>query len=203
MLTSEKRLVVEDKVQLPRLYMCWLTPSYLSPGDAEMDLLSLILGKGKNSRLYKRLVYELQIAQNVEVYQASKRLESRFIIDVTARQGHTLGELEKVVQEEIDRIRQQSPSSRELDRVLNQTEATFIRRMEELTDRAIQMTNYQMTAGNPDYFKEDLNRYKAIDPDDLKSAAQTYLQDQARFILGIVPAGQKNMAAAASQGVRQ
>lgn len=87
--------------------------------------------------------------------------------------------------------------------MLNQTEASFIRRMEELTGRAIQMTNYQMLTGNPDYFQEDLARYRAIDPDDLRSAAQTNLSDQARFILSIVPVGQKNLAAAAHQEVRQ
>jgi zinc protease len=203
LLTREKRLVVEDKVQLPRLYMCWVTPPNFAPGDAEMDLLSMILGKGKNSRLYKRLVYDLQIAQNVEVNQASGRLASRFIIDATARNGHTLGELEKVIQEELDQIRSQSPSGGELDRVLNQTEASFIRRMEELTGRAIQMTNYQMLTGNPDYFQEDLARYRAIGPDDLRSAVQTYLSDQARFIFSIVPVGQKNLAAAVLQEVRQ
>lgn len=201
-LESEKRLVVEDKVQLPRLYICWLTPANFCPGDAEMDLLAMILGRGKNSRLYKRLVYEMQAAQNVDVSQFSGRLGSRFIIEVTARSGHTLAELEKVIQEEIERIRGEAPSGKELDRVVNQTEASFIRRMEGFTFRAIQMTNYRMLTGNPDYFQEDLNRYRAVDPDDIRSAAQTYLRDEARFILSIVPEARKNPADSARREVR-
>jgi zinc protease len=62
-LQNEKRLVVEDRVQLPRLYMVWLSAPAMTPGDAELDLLSSVLAGGRNSRLYKRLVYDLQIAR--------------------------------------------------------------------------------------------------------------------------------------------
>ncbi|NUM79012.1 insulinase family protein, partial [candidate division KSB1 bacterium] len=70
-LNEEKRLILEDRVQLPRLYMAWLTPPLFSPGDAEMDLTASVLAGGKNSRLYKRLVYDLQIAQDVSAFQNS------------------------------------------------------------------------------------------------------------------------------------
>ena len=98
-LSSEKRIVQEDKVQLPRLYMAWLTPAGYTPGDAELDLLANVLAGGKNSRLYKRLVYDMQIAQDVSAYQASATLGSTFRIIVTARAGYTLSEIERVVQE--------------------------------------------------------------------------------------------------------
>ena len=70
-MTEEKRVVLEDKVQLPRLMMVWLTPAAYQPGNAEMDLVSNLLSGGKNSRLYKKLVYEMQIAQSVSAYQDS------------------------------------------------------------------------------------------------------------------------------------
>ena len=70
-LTSVKRQTLTDQVRLPRLYLAWLTPRLFAPGDAALDVLSSILAGGKNSRLYKRLVYDTQMAQDVTAYQAS------------------------------------------------------------------------------------------------------------------------------------
>ena len=75
-----------DRVQLPRLYLAWHTPAGLEPGDAAMDVIAGLLTGGKNARLYRRLVYELQIAQDVQAFQNSRPLGSLFIINATARQ---------------------------------------------------------------------------------------------------------------------
>jgi zinc protease len=112
-LAGEKRLTIEDRVQLPRLYMAWISPAMFSPGDAELDLLSSILAGGKNSRLYKRLVYDMQIAQDVSAFQESQRVTSEFQIVATPRAGHTLAELESVIQEEVARIKTEPPTARE------------------------------------------------------------------------------------------
>ncbi|RPJ60265.1 MAG: insulinase family protein [Acidobacteria bacterium] len=197
-LLEEKRLVFEDKVQLPRLYMAWLSPSAFAPGDAELDVVASVLASGKNSRLYKRLVYELQIAQDVSAFQASARLGSSFLIIATARQGHTLPELESVIQEEINRLKSQPPTAREVERVVNQFEAGFLSRMERIGSfggKADQLNHYYTTTGNPDYFNEDLGRYKALEPGDVSNAAQNYLLDKARVILSVVPNGKKELAA--------
>ncbi len=119
-LPQEKRVAFEDRVQLPRLYLAWLSPAQYSPGDAELDVLADILAGGKNSRLYKRLVYDLQIAQDVSAFQASQKQISSFEIVATARAGHSLPEIEKVVQEEIDRIKIEYPSKWEVERAVNQ-----------------------------------------------------------------------------------
>jgi len=197
-LGEEKRLLLEDKVQLPRVYMAWLTPAAFSPGDAELDVLASILVSGKNSRLYKRLVYELQIAQDVSAYQATARLGSTFRIVATARAGHTLSELEAVIQEEIDRLKKEPPSLREVQRVVNQIEAEFLSRMERVGGfggKADQLNHYYTVTGNPDYFNEDLARYKAVSPEDISNAAQTYLPGNARVILSVVPIGRKELSA--------
>ncbi|HYG19250.1 MAG TPA: pitrilysin family protein, partial [Ohtaekwangia sp.] len=109
MLIEEKRKVIEDKVQLPRLMMVWLTPPNYHPGNAEIDVISQLLTQGKNSRLYKRLVYDLQIAQSVSAYQDSKKLGSELMISVDARPGVKLGEIEKIILEEISRLQQEPP----------------------------------------------------------------------------------------------
>ncbi len=200
-LTKEKRLVLEDRVQLPRVYMAWLTPPKLSPGDAEMDVVANVLAGGKNSRLYKRLVYEMQIAQDVSAFQSSREASSFFCVIATARDGHTLAELEKVVQEEIDKLKAQPPELREVQRVINQYEAAFLSGLELVSNKSDQLNDYYKVTGNPDYFNEDLSRYLALEPDDVRSAVLTFLKNDGRVILSIVPKGKLNLAAEGSKQI--
>ncbi len=198
MLTTEKRVVMEDKVQLPRLQLVWLTPPCFQPGNAEMDLLASLLAGGKNSRLYKKLVYDLQIAQNVSSYQGSSKLSSEFYITVTARPNVTLTQLEKVVEEEIQKIKLEAPTNREVERIKNLFESGFIAQVESaggFSGKANQLNYYYYYTGNPDYFYEDLQRYKAIGATDLSAAARKYLGTDARVVMSIVPEGKKELAA--------
>jgi zinc protease len=197
-LTREKRFLLEDKVTLPRLYIAWHSPAIFLPGDAELDMVASVLASGKNSRLYKRLVYDLQIAQDVYAFQGSQRLSSTFQIVATARAGHTLSELEKVINEEIRTLQTTPPSDRELGRALNQYEASFLRRLEAVGGfygKADLLNAYFTNTGNPDYFQEDFSRYKALGPVDVQCAAATYLRSDGRVVLSVVPAGHPELAA--------
>ena len=89
-LTEERRLVHEDQVDLPRLTLAWVTPPVFSPADAALDVAAGVLATGKNSRLYRKLVYEKEVAQDVSASQESEELASIFKIVVTARKGHDL-----------------------------------------------------------------------------------------------------------------
>ncbi len=194
-LTAEKRVVLEDRVQLPRLYMCWLSPAIFAPGDAELDVAASVLAGGKNARLYKRLVYDMQIAQDVSAYQGSAELGSRFCITSTARSGHTLGEIESVIHEELDRLKADGPTAREVQRAVNQNEVGFLSQLESIFVKADQLDSYQFRTGNPDYFNEDLARYRALGPDDVQAIVQAVLKDDARVILSVVPQGKPELAA--------
>jgi zinc protease len=199
-LSEEKRLTLEDRVQLPRLYMAWITPPHLHPGDAALDVLAGVLASGKNSRLYKRLVYELEVAQDVSAVQGSQQLASTFQIAVTAREGHTLTEIEKLVQEEIDRVKNAPPAAREVERAVNQFEASFYHAMERVGGfggKADQLNAYAFAAGRPDFYNEDRARYLSLDARDVQSAARRYLSDGARVLLSVVPAGKTDLAARA------
>jgi zinc protease len=201
-LNEEKRIVLEDRVQLPRLYMGWLSPPGLSPGDAEMDVLSGILTDGKNSRLFKRLVYDLQVAQNVFSFQNSGRLASSFLIVATARSGVGLARLEEVIMEEVGRIIQDGPQTREVERAVNQTEANFLRQLERVGSfggKADQLNRYYFYTGNPDFFNEDLSRYGALDSTDIQAVAQHYLGSPGRVVLSVVPEGKTDLAAENSE----
>jgi zinc protease len=110
-LTGVQKKTITDRVQLPRLYMAWLTPRHFEPGDAALDMVADVLAGGKNSRLFKRLVYDMQIAQSVEAAQNSQALSSFFLIEATPRPGHTVVEIQKVIDEEIERLRPEPPSA--------------------------------------------------------------------------------------------
>ena len=103
-------MVVQDRVELPRVYMAWLTPPFFKDGDADADIAAGVLGRGRSSRLYKKLVYEKQIAQSVNAYQYSLMLGSMFGIEATARPGHTLQELETAIDEELAALRKEGPT---------------------------------------------------------------------------------------------
>lgn len=197
-LVKEKRAMLEDDVQLPRLVMAWITPPAYHPGNAEADIISRLMADGKTSRLYKRLVYDLQIAQSVVMYQDSKKHGSELYLFVDARAGVRLSQIEEIIDEEIRRLKSESPSQRELESAVNQIESEFISEIERtggFRGKANQLNHYFYYTGNPDYFNEDLNRYKALSVSDISSAARRYLEEDARVVLSIVPEGKKELAA--------
>src|SRR5438067_8187886 len=103
-LTGVQSKTITDRVQLPRLYLAWLTPRHLEPGDGALDVVADVLAGGKNSRLYKRLVYDMQIAQDVSAFQSSGAISSAFQIVATPRPGHAVGELHKAMDGEIQKL---------------------------------------------------------------------------------------------------
>ena len=138
-LTGVQRKTITDRVQLPRLYIAWLTPAHFAPGDAALDVVAQVLAGGKNSRLYKRLVYDLQIAQDVSAFQASAALGSHF--QSSSRRAPAgcdddrRGSDERItgiVDEEIAKLQAAPPAAREVERAINQIEASFYNRMERV-----------------------------------------------------------------------
>ena len=190
MLTAVKQQTITDRVQLPRVYLAWLTPHALAPGDAAMDLVGYVLAGGKNSRLYKRLVYDLQIAQNVVAYQNSQALSSYFLIRATPQPGHTTDELQAVIDEEIEKLRNEPPTDREVQRALNQIESSFYNSLERVggfSGKADQLNHYYTDTGNPDWFNEDLSRYRSLSSTDIRAAVQAFLPRDRRVELTVMP----------------
>jgi zinc protease len=190
MLTEVKRQTITDQVSLPRLYLAWMTPRAYAPGDATLDVVSSVLTGGKNSRLYKRLVYEEQMAQDVSAFQGSSALGSSFLVIATARRGRTVEELQKAIDEELDRLRSAPPEDREVQRALNQIEASFYRRMERaggFSGKADQLNAYYFAGGSPDFFAEDLARYTSLSPSDIQAAVVKWLPRDRRVELVVQP----------------
>jgi zinc protease len=189
-ITSERRAIIHDQVELPRVYMAWLTPSIFKPGDADADLASDILGGGKSSRLYKKLVYEKQIALDVSASQQSLILGSVFEIVVTARPGHTAVEMEKAVDEELAAFRKSGPTAVELERARNGVETGMIQGLERLGGFggvADRLNEYNHYLGNPGYFPEDVHRYQSATPDSIRAFAEAHLKPTSRVVVFGIP----------------
>jgi zinc protease len=189
-ITSERRAVIHDQVELPRVYMAWLTASIFKPGDADADLAAEILGGGKSSRLYKKLVYEKQIALDASASQQSLILGSVFQIEVTARPGHTAEEMEKAVDEELAAFRKSGPTTVELERARNGTETGMIQGLERLGGFggvADRLNEYNHYLGNPGYFPEDVHRYGSATTNSIRAFAEAQLKPTARVVVYGIP----------------
>ncbi len=189
-ITAERRMVIHDQVELPRVYMAWLTSPIFKPGDADADLASDILGGGKSSRLYKKLVYEKQIALDVSASQNSLILGSMFEIEVTARPGHTAQEMEKAIDEELAAFRKDGPTAAELERARNGVETRMIQGLERLGGFggvADRLNEYNHYLGNPGYFAEDVARYQKASIASIRTFAQTQLKPTARVVVYGIP----------------
>ena len=191
-ITSERRVVVRDRIELPRVFMGWLTPPAFQAGDAELALAAEILGGGKASRLYKKLVYERQIAQEVGAAQNAYGLSSTFVIDVTARSGTEARELEAAVDAELALLREQGPSQREVERARNSLETALLSSIEKLGGDGLadQLNHYNQYTGDPGYLAKDLERLRRVTPADVQRAVRTYLGQQARAVVTGLPGKQ-------------
>ncbi|MGE5178691.1 MAG: M16 family metallopeptidase [Bacteroidota bacterium] len=189
-LTSEKRATVTDKVELPRVYFAWFTPAIFKPGDADAQIAADILGGGKASRLYKSLVYDKRIAQNVSASQQPLQLGSVFTITITVKPGHTPEEAEKAAQEEITRFATAGPTAAEVDAAQNSMYSGIVTSLENLggfEGVANRMNLYNQFLHNPGYLNQDLARFAAVTPASTKKFAQDYLKSDARVVVYAVP----------------
>jgi zinc protease len=191
-LTGETRLVLEDRIELPRLYIAWLTPAMFEDGDAELDLAADILANGKTSRLYRRLVYEMRAATDVSAAQNSREAGGFLQIAATAAPGRTLAELERVIVEEIARLASEGPTDDEIDRGRVQAEAQFVYRLQTVGGfggKSDQLNAYNTFLGDPGYFDRDLERYNRVTAASLRDAVRSSLANTNRVALSIVPNG--------------
>ena len=181
------RRTIKDKVKLPRLYMVWRSPAHMGPGDAEMDLAAEVLSEGKQSRLYKALVYEQRVALDVTAYQESRALGSQFVVQATAQQDVELDKLERAVGQVLARFRAEPPTEREMSRARNNFEVQFVRRLEKLRNRAEQLNSYYCRTGEPDFVEQDLARYRAVSREALHGQVQGVLAPEKAVVLRVVP----------------
>lgn len=201
---GEKRLVLEDRIELPRLYLAWHSPSLFGAEDAEMDLVADVLAGGKTSRLYRALVYEQRVATEVAASQNSREIAGYFQVVATVAPGRTLAELEAAITSEMDRVAADGMTKEEIERGVAQAEAHFISRLQTVGGfggKSDQLNAYNVFLNDPGFFDRDLDRYRAADTTVLTRAARTWLSRDTRVTLSVVPAGRTELALAGSSPV--
>jgi len=185
-------------VELPRLYMAWITPAMFADGDADLDLATDLLANGKTSRLYKRLVFDERIATDVSAAQNSREMAGFAQITASAAPGHTLAELEQAILEEVARLSADGPTDAEMERGRAQAESQFVFRLQTVGGfggKSDQLNAYNVFLGDPDFFNRDLQRYQSVTPTSLRQAAARYLDPASRVTLSIVPRDRAALAA--------
>jgi predicted Zn-dependent peptidase len=186
-LAGETRLDIEAGVELPRVVVAWHSPAFFAAGDADLDLLARVLTGGKSSRLYKRLVYDDQIAQDVTANQESAQLGSAFKIIATAKPGHTAEELLAAIDAEVAKVQDAGVSAPELDRA----RASFLSReafaLERVGTRADVVSTYDHYLGDPGYLPHDIARYTQATTESLRGVARAWLPLGKRVVAIVRP----------------
>ncbi len=189
-ITQERVETVTDTVQLPRLSLGWLTPAAFTPGDRASEMFVDILGGGKISRLYQRLVYKDQVAQSVSCSVEQVMITSMAQCDIIARPGVKLEDIQTRVDEEIARLRKDGPTQAELDRARNKTLTGMIEGLQRLGGFggvADMMDRYNQYEHNPGYLPRDVAGYEALTTASIQKAGMQYFGNNQRVVVKCVP----------------
>ncbi|MBM4392749.1 MAG: insulinase family protein [Deltaproteobacteria bacterium] len=190
-ISSEKRLSTTDDVELPKLYMGWVSAPAFKPGDAELQLAASILADGKSSRLHRELVEKKQIAQSVKAYQYPLTFGSVFVVEVIGKKDMAPARLEAEAWAVVEAMRKTPPTQDELSRAWTQTKARVLRGLEELggfSGKADVLNYYNHHVGDPGYLAADFARYDAVTPEAVTKALSEAIRPDNRVVVDVVPA---------------
>ncbi len=189
-LAAEKIIEVNDRVPQERVYLNWITPPMYEAGDGELDIIANILSDGLSSRLNKVLVYDRQLASDVQAFQQSQEIASIFTIIATARPGASLAQIEKVITDEIARLAKEGPTQAELNRAKVKLEYQFVTGLERIGGfggKADRLNQYNTFLGDPDKFEFDLNRYRNASVEGVRDTAARWLNTRNRLLVRFHP----------------
>ncbi len=189
-ITTQKRATITDTVQLPRLSVAWLTPPAFTKGDAEADLLVHILGGGKASRLYRKLVYEQQVAQSVTCNLNTLKLGSVAECDITAKPTVSLDTLEAALWKEVASLQSDGPTQAELDRARTVDvtgKIIGLQRLGGFGGVADTLDRYNQFLDDPGYLPKDIARYQAATIASIKQVATQYLGKGQSVVVNCTP----------------
>jgi zinc protease len=197
-LDSGKRLVYEDRVQVPRLYLQWPTVGFKHDDDYALSVLSSILSGSRTARLTKALVYDSQKASQVSGFQNSAENVGVFQVTVVPRPEATLTELEGAVDQVLQKFIAEGPTAEELQKAKSGLELSFLRGLESNLGKANQLISGSVYFGNAGHFSTDYQKTLAVTAADVKRVAAQYLS-RSRIVLSVVPKGKKDQASKATE----
>jgi zinc protease len=188
-MTGEKRATLQDRVPQARIYKTWNIPGYNTRDYATLQLVSDVLGEGKNSRLYKRLVYTDQIATTVSASVGPFEIGSQFELTATVKPGIDPQVVEKALDEELTRLLSTGPTREELERAKTSEYASFVRAVERIDGsggKAAILGESQLYGGSPDFYKQSLRWMRDATAAEVQNAARAWLSDGV-YVLNVQP----------------
>lgn len=192
-LAAPAQLVLEDRVELPRLSLAWHTPAMFHDDDAAMDIAADVLANGKTSRLYRALVYDTRLAADVSALQASHEMSSVFHIAATAAPGKPLSAIAEVIERTLDDLAATGPTADELERATARAEAQFVYRVQTIGGfggKSDQLNAYNVYTGSPRFIRDDRERYSRATASSVAAAVRQWLRAAPGVALSVVPRGQ-------------
>jgi zinc protease len=192
-LDKETRLVFEDHVQVPRLYVQWPTIGEKNDDHYALDVLGAILTGPRTARLTKALVYDQQAAANVSAGQNTNEDVGEFLVTITPRPGHSLTDLEAAADTIIAKLKADGPTPEEIQRATAGLELDFVSGLQSNLGKSFTLADGAGFHDDPAYFQKEYQKYLAVTPADVKRVADKYLTG-GRVILSIVPEGKIELA---------
>jgi len=192
-LTAEKRLVYEDRVQVPRLYLRWPTAGVKSNDSYALSVLGQVLTGGRTARLTKTIVYDQQAAASVGAGQSARELVGEFSVTITPRPGNSLTALEATTDSVIERLKREGPTADEMQRALAGIEYGFVSQLEDNLGKAEMLLGGSVFHDNAGYYRAQYTALKGVSAADVKRVANTYL-GAGRVVLSVVPLGKTDQA---------
>jgi zinc protease len=200
-LQAEKRLVFEDRVQVPRLYVQWPTVGENNDDRFALGVLATILAGPRTARITKALVYDEQSAASVNVFQSSNEDVGDFLVMITPRPGHALTNLEAAADAIIERLKTEGPTAEEIQKATAGEELDFVRSLESNLGKAFRLSDGAGYHGDAGYFRTEYKKTLSVTAEDVKRVANKYLT-RGRVVLSIVPTGKLDQAAKPDQSTR-
>jgi zinc protease len=197
-LEASKRLVYEDRVQVPRLYIQWPTVGFRNDDDYALSVMSSILSGSRTTRLTKALVFDSQMASQVFGFQNSAEDVGVFQVIVIPRPEHSLTELETSVDQVLQKFISEGPTAEELQKAKSGLELSFLRGLESNLGKANQLISGAIFFGDPAQFRTDYQKTLAVTAADVKRVAAKYLT-RSRIVLSVVPQGKRDQASKATE----
>jgi len=197
-LASSKRLVYEDRVQVPRLYIQWPTVGFKNDDDYALSVMSSILSGSRTARLTKALVYDTQKASQIIGFQNSDEDVGVFQVIVIPRPEATLTELETAVDQVLQKFISEGPTAEELQKAKSGLELSFLRGLESNLGKANQLIEGAVFYGDAGQFRNDYQKTMAVTAADVKRVAAQYLS-RSRIVLSVVPKGKRDQASKAAE----
>jgi zinc protease len=175
-LKENKLITRTENVQLERIYLAWATEKAFDPFDSSFDILGDILSGSKNARLYKSLVYDRELAQDISAYQFSGKYAGHFMVVATAKPGVSLTTLKDEIFRELENVSENGVTPREIFRSKNGIKSSFIYSMQNIESLADQLNYYNFYSGEPNSFNNDLTRYENVTCENIKECVNKYLR---------------------------